>query len=154
GDFRHNGLLDVATTNFNNGNVSVLLNQTDKINVQIQDANGNVLAEGRPGATNLDEVINNLVAPATGTYYAVVTGPGHRDFDLVVTRGADLSTEPNNDSTTAQPLVLGPTGQVTALGYLGAGNPADVYEIAASPGQTVTIQTATPFPGTDPFAPP
>jgi subtilisin family serine protease len=151
-DFRGNGLLDVATANFNNGNVSVLLNQTDHINVQIQDASGNVLAEGRPGATNLDEALNNFVAPASGTYYAVITGAGHRDFDLVVTRGADFSTEPNNDLTTAQPLVVEPNGQLAALGNLGAGNPADTYEIAASPGQTVTIQTATPFPGPNPFA--
>src|SRR5262249_26527668 len=44
-DFRGNGLLDVATANPNTGTASVLLNQTDRINVQIQDANGNVLAE-------------------------------------------------------------------------------------------------------------
>jgi subtilisin family serine protease len=153
-DFRNNGLLDVATANNFNANASVLLNQTNHINVKIEDANGNVLAEGRPGASNVDEVINNLVASASGTYYAVITGTGQRDFDLMVTRGADFSTEPNNDLITAQPVVVQPDGRLTTLGFLGAGNPAAAYEIAADPGQTVTIQTATPFPGPNSFAAP
>src|SRR5262249_37409081 len=140
--------------NLNNGNASVLLNQTDRINVQIQDTSGNVLAEGRAGATNLNEVVNNFVAPASGTYYAVVTGARHRDYDLVVTRAADLGNEPHNDPTAARPLVAEPDGRLAALGYGGAGNAADTYEIAASPGQTVSIQTATPFPGPNPFAAP
>jgi hypothetical protein len=154
GDFRGSGLLDVATANPFKSSVSVLLNQTDRINVQIEDANGNVLAEGRPGATNLDAVINNLVAPTSGTYYAVVTGFSHRDFQLVLTRGADFTTEPNNDLPTAQPLVASRQRLATALGSVGPGDPVDTYEILAEEGQTLTIQTATPLPGPNPFAPP
>src|SRR5262249_3375462 len=68
-------------------------------------------ALGRADATNLDEVINNFVAPTTGTYYVRVAGAGQmdagKDYNLVVTRNADFDTEPHDRfiSTPAQYLV-------------------------------------------------
>src|SRR5262249_6620217 len=71
-----------------------------------------------------------------------------------VTRGADFSTETNNDLTSAQALTAGPDGRLAALGSVGPDNSADTYAITAAPGQTLTIQTATPFPDPNPFAAP
>jgi hypothetical protein len=87
--------------------------------LELQDGAGTVLATGQPGATNLDQVINRFVAPATGTYYVRVTGAsianGNQDYNLVVTRAADVSTHPHDTFANAQDV----TGQAGVLGALG-----------------------------------
>jgi hypothetical protein len=121
--------------------------------LDLQDGAGNTLASGRPGATNLDEVINNFVAPANGTYYVRVVGAtipdGKKDYDLLVTHNADFLTEPNENylASQAQYLVQNPSGNQTALGYLGGNDAQDVYEVSATGGQTLSIVTSTPFAG-------
>jgi hypothetical protein len=67
------------------------------MSLQLYDANQNLLAQG-VSAANLAQVINNFVAPATGTYYIRVSGSGSA-YNLVVTRNADFDTEPNNPVT-------------------------------------------------------
>ena len=54
--------------------------------VQLQDGAGNVLATGVSGAQNVDVLIENFVAAASGTYYAVITGvPETETTSLLVT---------------------------------------------------------------------
>lgn len=54
--------------------------------VQLQDGAGNVLATGVSGAQNVDVLIENFVATASGTYYAVITGvPETETTSLLVT---------------------------------------------------------------------
>ncbi len=72
--------------------------------VTLENSAGTVLATGAsPGSgSNVSSAINNFVAPAAGTYYAVVTGPSGATYGLVVTRGADFDTEVNGSFATAQ----------------------------------------------------
>ena len=54
--------------------------------VQLQDGAGNVLATGVSGAQNVNVLIENFVAAASGTYYAVITGvPETETTSLLVT---------------------------------------------------------------------
>jgi Bacterial pre-peptidase C-terminal domain len=54
--------------------------------LQLQDGVGNVLATGVSGAQNVDVLIENFVAAASGTYYAVITGvPETETTSLLVT---------------------------------------------------------------------
>ena len=63
--------------------------------------------------TNADQVINDFVATAAGTYYARVVGTG-AEYTLVMTRNADFDTESNDALDAAQPL----NGVGTVLGRL------------------------------------
>jgi subtilisin family serine protease len=154
-DVNGDGSLDLINTNyFVSNSVSVRFNNLTRVSLELVDAHGTALALARTDATNLNAVINNFVAPADGTYYAHVKGIGRPDYNLVVTRNADFSTEPNDDFLTgsAQYLVQDPSGQETALGYLSATDAQDVYEVSAGEGQTLTVGTTTPFPGPGDFA--
>jgi methionine-rich copper-binding protein CopC len=88
----------------------------------LYDQSGNVLAFGSPGATNYTEGLNNFVAPATGTYYVQVTGDGGAKFNLVLTRGADFTTQNHTTLATAQDITAtqqsGDSNKGGALGYL------------------------------------
>ena len=55
--------------------------------------------------TNVDDLISNFVAPASGTYYIRVTGTTGTDYSLVATRNADFDLEDNNTIATAQPIL-------------------------------------------------
>ena len=94
-----------------------LTSTSGSINVALQDAAGNVLTLGTAGATNVDQIIQNFVAPAAGTYYAVVTGATVTQYNLVVTRGAAFEREANDSQATAQDI----SGTSGAIGALGGG---------------------------------
>jgi hypothetical protein len=124
------------------------------LDVTVENAAGTTVAASRPLGTNMSRAINNLVFPTAGTFYARVDGTGTAtDYSLVVTRNADFATEPNENfiASQAQYLVQTPSGTQTALGYLGGNDAQDVYEVSAAAGQTLTITTATPFPGPGQF---
>jgi hypothetical protein len=93
-DFNGDGLPDIATPNFYDSSVSVLLNQTSVLTLELQDADGNVLATGTASTGNFDLVISDFVAPAGGMYYVRIGGVGQQDYSLVVTR--DTSFDPAN----------------------------------------------------------
>jgi methionine-rich copper-binding protein CopC len=113
---------------------SFALNQGESATIAIQslngknvsfsllDDNGNVLAISSPGATNYTAGINNFVAQSDGTYYIATHGDGGAQFNLVVTRGADFTTQPHNTLATAQDITptqqSGNSQQGGALGYL------------------------------------
>ena len=82
--------------------------------ITIVDANGDVLASGVSGPTNVSQAIEDFVAPSTGTYYVEITGDAGLQYSVVVTRGADFTLQPHNSISTAQNL----TGTGGALGYL------------------------------------
>ena len=82
--------------------------------ISIVDGNGNVLATGVSGATNVSQAIENFVAPATGTYYVEITGDQGLQYSVAVTRGADFTLQDHNSSSTAQNI----SGTGGVLGYL------------------------------------
>ena len=115
------------------------------IDVELQDAAGTVLASGLPGATNVDRAIHNFVAPATGTYYAVITGNSGTQYSMVVTRNVDFDTEDNNTPDIAQDI----DGTSGVLGYA---SDDDYYSIQMTAGAAIRLSTATPGGGPLQFA--
>jgi hypothetical protein len=105
--------------------------------LQLQDGNGNVLATGTGGSTNVTSEINNFQVANAGTYYAVVTTPGGGGaYNLVVTRGAAFDTHPNQSSATAQDIT-GATGVLGAIMQGGGTN----YSAAVVPFTFEDIST-------------
>lgn len=86
--------------------------------LELFDAAGNRLAIGATGAPNVDEYIRWFRAPASGTYYARVSGMADKAYSLVVTRNADFEIEPNGDLETA---AVSLAYVDTVLGYVGKG---------------------------------
>jgi hypothetical protein len=87
--------------------------------LQLRDEADNLLALSGGDAAPFDLAISDFVAPATGTYYAVITSQSIVDYGLVVTRNADLESEINDASGTADELAtVNPNGQLCALGYI------------------------------------
>jgi hypothetical protein len=85
---------------------------TGSTSLELVDASGNLVALSTSGK-GVDAVISDLVAPTTGTYYAVVTGATGVTYDLVVTRGADFGLH-GDSFANAQPL----NGVSTVLGSI------------------------------------
>ncbi|REJ69191.1 MAG: hypothetical protein DWQ31_05400 [Planctomycetota bacterium] len=115
-----------------------------EIELELLDAAGNVLVEGADAA-NLDEVINDFVAPATGTYFARVTS-NVVEYGLVVTVDGVFDAEANDTPATAQRLG---TGGV-ALGALDASD--DHYRFAVAAGDVLNVTTAIAAAGPGEFA--
>ena len=110
--------------------------------ISIVDGNGNVLATGVSGATNVSQSIEDFVAPSTGTYYVEVTGDPGLQYSVVVTRGADFTIQPHNTSSTAQNL----TGTNGVLGYL-APPSAPLYTIDDNFAEQLPIWQTDPNTG-------
>ncbi|HKM53703.1 MAG TPA: SdrD B-like domain-containing protein, partial [Isosphaeraceae bacterium] len=70
----------------------------------LYDQSGDLLAVSSTGATNYSQGLNNFVAPKVGTYYVQVTGYSGTQFNLVVTRGADFSTQNHTTPGSAQDI--------------------------------------------------
>ena len=123
-DLNGDGLPDLSTANLSSNTVSVWLNATPRTRLELRDGGGTVVAAGVP-ADNLTAAVNNFVAPATGTYYARVSGSGTGTYNLVVTRDAAFDTEANNSFATAQPLA-GAQGALGAVGTIPLSAPTAV----------------------------
>ena len=94
-----------------------------KVAFSLLDDKGNVLALSSPGATNYTAGLNNFVATDDATYYVQVTGDPGAKFNLVVTRGADFTTQPHTTlwrrpRTSRRPSRSGDNKLGGALGYL------------------------------------
>ncbi len=111
----------VALTGLSSGDMTLAL----------EDSTGTTLAFGRPGPTNLGQVIDNFIATKKGTYYLRVTGSnsGGTDYSLVVTRNADFEAEANDSFASAQDLVS--TEADGRRWVLGAIAPTDTYVASA-----------------------
>ncbi len=95
------------------------------VQIALLDGDGNVLAAGVGGSTNVSQSIENFVAASTGTYYVEVTGDAGVKYSLTVTRSANFDIEPNDTFDTAQSL----TG---TNGVLGAINPGGNLTVGTS----------------------
>jgi hypothetical protein len=120
--------------------------------LQLQDGSGNVLATGVSGAQNVDVLIENFVAAASGTYYAVITGvPETATTSLLVTGyPSPTSVGASHSFTVTAKTACGNT----SVGYLGtihfsssdtaASLPADYIFTPADSGShtfTATLNT-------------
>ena len=113
------------------------------VTLELEDANGNVLAIGVGGAQNVSAIIQDFVATVAGTYYARLTGTGQSDYSLIVTRSADFELEPNDQS---HPQSLDVTHTVLAyVGNNGTVQPdTDWYSFNVNAGDNLALSTATP----------
>ncbi len=85
---------------------TIAVNSLNGMNVSfsLYDEDGDLLAVSSPGATNYTAGLNNFVSPADGTYYIQVSGSPGLQFNLVLTRGADFTTQPHSTIATAQDI--------------------------------------------------
>jgi hypothetical protein len=104
--------------------------------LELLDGSGNLLALPNQVGTASFESINNFVAPATGVYDVVVTGSPGTSYGLVVTRGADFDTEPNNTIPTAQDISTTASHGGPVLGDIQPG--IDVQKLLSLTGTPVT----------------
>ena len=116
-----------------------------KVAFSLLDDNGNVLGLSYTGAANYTAGLNNFVAQNDGTYYISVTGDPGLKFNLVVTRGADFTTQPHTTLATAQDITAteqsGNPKQGGALGYLSEPQRGDCWA-RPSKASTSTARTA------------
>ena len=135
----------IALQSLNSSNVSFTL----------YNDQGDVLAVSSPGATNYTAGLNNFVAPDDGTYYVQVTGDAGAQFNLVVTLGADFTTQPHTTIATAQDITAtelsGLPGTGGALGSLSSTNGTDFYSVNANAGDNLHFATSTPAGGPNEF---
>src|SRR5207237_8443584 len=124
-DFNGDGRPDLVTANPFNNSLSVLMNVTTDLRVQLVDSSGAVLQSGVP-ATNSTSVLN-FVAPADGTYYARVTDTRSADYNLVVTRDAAFDTESTHSSAMAQNI----TSRQGVLGYMSSATGGGPFTLSA-----------------------
>jgi len=104
--------------------------------VKLFDSAGNLLAIAAPGATNVDRVLTDFVAPAAGTYYVQLTGNAG-DYTLVVTRNSEFDTETNDTIAAAQQVRSRQTGGTqTVLGNIG-GTATTLLDLSPLVGQPV-----------------
>ena len=130
------------------------------LSLTLLDQDGNVLATGVGGATNVSLYIENFVAPAAGTYYVDVHGATGAQYSLTVTRGANFLLTPNNTMSTAEPL----SGTHGVLAYLAKPTPPlfvlddNLYNPpfpiwATDPTTGAFIGSPLPAPATEPNNP-
>ncbi len=135
---------------------SVTLAMMGTAGLDLQNAAGTTLATAAAGPTNVNKVITDFVAPATGTYYARFSTPAGLSsstfapsaYTLVVTRNAAFDAEANSTIGTAQPLV---SPQVAGRQWVQGALTREGYTAAAVPfGFTDISGTGTPvLQGTD-----
>jgi Bacterial pre-peptidase C-terminal domain len=105
----------IALEGLNDSNVSFTL----------YDDLGDVLGLSSPGATNYTAGLNDFVAPNDGTYYVQVSGDPSAQFNPVVTRGADFTTQDHTSPGDAQDITAtqqsGDPKEGGALGYISTG---------------------------------
>lgn len=111
------------------------------LDIDILNSAGNPVASGVSGATNIDEIVANYVAPSAGNYYLRVSGPANIQYQAQVIRGGTFDAEANDSFATAQLLANGPAAG--ALGFVSSTND-DWYQIALPANSTITIGTSTP----------
>jgi hypothetical protein len=120
--------------------------------VEVRDSNDVVLATSLGGATNVTESIRAFKAPVAGTYYArVISYFSGIEYNLVITKNAEFSLEPNNTTTQAQSLLTpAVNGDQWVAGYAASGE-ADLYKVTLAAGGTLTAQTYLPAAGNGAF---
>jgi hypothetical protein len=72
------------------------------LELQLQDALGNVLATGAASGISADFAISDFHAPAAGTYYAVVLASRAPRYRLLASLDATIDLELNDTTSTAQ----------------------------------------------------
>src|SRR5262249_29380808 len=146
-DVNGDGVDDLSTADAGTnglGSVSLRLNTSPTVSLQLQDAAGNVVAFGSAGAANFGRALR-YVPSVSGTYYVRVAG-ATSDYDLVGMRNAAFEVEANDLLATAADI----TGTRGVLGAVAATTDVDWYKVTLASNQT-SVQLATQTPSDAPF---
>lgn len=123
---------------------STTLGIAGDVELSLLDSGEQLIATGVT-ATDLDQVINNFVSPAGGTFFAVITSiVDDIDYSLVITKDADFDSEENDSIATAQTLYTG--FSANALGHVSATD-SDHYSFEVSSFDSLTLQGILPIIG-------
>jgi Bacterial pre-peptidase C-terminal domain/Dockerin type I domain len=106
------------------------------VTLELDNASGISLAQGGASTTNASQLINDFVAPSTGTYYVRVFGIGAFDYNLVIDRNAEFGKENGFTPLTSNLYHLGIAGTIASttdtdyfnIGTLQAGDIITVSE--------------------------
>ena len=133
---------------------ALLASDGGQLQLGLYDASGLLLTPSRATALGgVEQQVAVVAAPVTGTYYLRVSSAAPlaqaRDYRLVIGRNLALDAEDNDAPSQAKPLGIGGNG--AALGALQSATDSDVWRIAASAGDLLTITTATPGGGPNLF---
>ncbi|MDY3559679.1 S8 family serine peptidase [Gemmata sp. JC673] len=140
-DVNGDGLLDISSADPASGSVSVRLNTTPTVRLELQDAAGNVVATATRGATNFDQGLQ-FTPTASGTYYARVYGTApSATYTLVATRAAAFDAEPNDTPATAQNI----SGTGGALGAIAATGTVSTVAPGANANADGNFNNSFPF---------
>ena len=125
--------------------LAVTMQNSLAANVSLEGAQGNVLATGAPpgNGSAVSSSINNFVAPAAGTYYAVVTGVAGAAYSLVVNRDADFGLESSGGFATAQ-AISGTQGVLGDILASPASPTENWYSVDLAADEAILLQTVTP----------
>jgi extracellular elastinolytic metalloproteinase len=146
-DVNGDGVDDLSTADAGTnglGSVSLRLNTSPTVSLQLQGAAGNLVAFGSPGASNFGRALH-YVPSVSGTYYVRVSGAA-ANYDLVVMRNAAFEAEANDALGSAADI----TGTRGVLGAVAATTDVDWYKVTLAPNQT-SLQLATRTPSDGPF---
>jgi FG-GAP-like repeat/Bacterial pre-peptidase C-terminal domain/FG-GAP repeat len=149
GDLDGDGRPDLVTANQYGSSLSVFLNQSKPVTLELIGPDGvTVLASAAIGH-NDQAAISNYIAAVSGTYYLRVSGPPViQSYTLLANRDAEFDLGGNDTLDMAQPL--GPVH--VALGYVSATDDvSDFYSFDATAGQTLELYTITPADGPGEF---
>ena len=116
------------------------------LNLELVRSDGTVLALGT-SAGNLDQVINDFLAPSTGQYFVRISGQPRSEYNLVVTRNVGLDTAQDVLSTSV-------TGAQWVLGYAGddgSGSTKGSYRVTLAERKTLQLETTLPAAGSGEF---
>lgn len=110
--------------------------------------NGNLLTTAVTAAPWADQLVNSLIATASGTYTVRVYGdlPAEAPYTLNISKGAAMDVEPNTNAADSQD-----PGTSVVLGQIVSGGDSDRYRYNVRTGDVVTITTTTPGDGPNNF---
>lgn len=109
------------------------------LHATLVDSSGAVLTTGGADAANVDKIISNFAATATGTYYVRVSGTQDTRYSLVLLRNAAFDTERNDSQAQAQDI----SDVQGVLGSIDKGGPSQLYATGNNGSSLISIDQTT-----------
>jgi hypothetical protein len=117
-----------------------------ELDLQLIDADGDVLATGAAGSGDMAAAISNYLADQGGTVFVRVAGTG--EYSLTVNRNAGMDLEDNDTFASAQPLSSSVIdGHRWASGQIGdpaSGSDSDFYTVTMTSRSLLKVRAYTP----------
>ena len=120
-----------------------------ELDLQLIDADGDVLATGAAGCGDVAAAISNYLADQGGTVFVRVAGKG--EYNLTVNRNAGMDIEDNDTFASAQPLdgslIDGRRWASGEVGDPASGSDSDFYTVTMTSRSVLKVRAYTPSAG-------